>query len=444
MKLLITYLGVDIMNHKIFKTLLVLVVAMMTFFAEAETVTVDGIDWNYSVEDGKASVCHRYKNGYPYPSIPKSTSGAITIPSTLGGYPVTSIGKWAFEGCSSLTSVTIPDGVTSIGSSAFGGCSSLMRVTIPNSVTSIGDRALYGCRSLTNVTIPNGVTDIGSHAFQYCTSLTSVTIPNSVTSIGWSAFSGCSSLTSVTIPNSVQHIGICAFEECGELTFYTDNGNGSRLREMLELTYANIREIIEPEGDSLSWRLILVCASAIVLVVGGIFVWIVFRKKKNEGPIDKSDCSIEVANVSDTVEELNENVCPQKGKWWIPSGRATRSMWWLSRLVLVFSLILGVIALSSIRESYFENMLFIFSIIIICITVYMCIIVDIKRLHDMNLSGWTLLLVYFLQLMLLLVQHLVYIPFLVLIVDLYFLIVFGFLDGIRGPNRYGEDPKDRV
>ena len=124
---------------------------------------------------------------------------------------MTSIGSYAFEYCTGLTSVTIPNSVTSIGDGAFAGCSSLTSVTIPNSVTSIGRSAFFGCTGLTSVTIPNSVTDIGVCAFLDCSSLTSVTIGNSVTSIGDYAFADCTSLTSVTIPNSVTSIGSSVF-----------------------------------------------------------------------------------------------------------------------------------------------------------------------------------------------------------------------------------------
>ncbi|MBO7457972.1 MAG: leucine-rich repeat domain-containing protein [Paludibacteraceae bacterium] len=145
---------------------------------------------------------------------------SVTIPNS-----VKSIGEGAFSDCSGLTSVTIPNSVTSIGIGAFSGCSGLTSVTIPNSVTSIGEHAFSSCKGLTSVEIPNSVTSIGEYAFSYCRGLTSVTIPNSVTSIGDNAFYNCSGLTSVTIPNSVTSIGECAFTGCSGLTSVTIGNN---------------------------------------------------------------------------------------------------------------------------------------------------------------------------------------------------------------------------
>ena len=133
---------------------------------------------------------------------------------------VTSIGNFAFMGCSGLTSLTIPNSVTSIGNYAFYNCSGLTSLAIPNGVTSIGNYTFYGCKGLTSLTIPNSVTSIGNSAFYLCSGLTSLTIPNGVTSIGDYAFAG-SGLTLLTIPNSVTSIGISAFQNCDGLTSLT-------------------------------------------------------------------------------------------------------------------------------------------------------------------------------------------------------------------------------
>ena len=203
-------------------------------------------DYTYTVAGSNATI-----TGYA------GLGGAIVIPATLGGYPVTNIGDMAFYNCTALTSVTIPNSVTTIGTQAFQDCRALTSVTIPNSVTSIGDSAFYGCSSLTGVTIPDSVTSIGDYAFSSCTALTTFTveagnssyssgtdgvlfnkattslvqypggkqgayvIPNSITSIGNYAFQACTGLTSVTIPNSVTTIGDWAFYNCTALTSVT-------------------------------------------------------------------------------------------------------------------------------------------------------------------------------------------------------------------------------
>ena len=155
----------------------------------------------------------------------KNASGELVIPSSYNGKPVISIGSYAFNSCSSLSSVTIPDSVTSIGRFAFGYCSSLTSVTIPDSVTSIGQDAFWDCSNLMSVKIPDSVTSIENMAFRNCSNLTSVIIGNKVTSIGRWAFRDCRNLTNVTIPDSVTQIGSWAFSGCSSLKSITFEGN---------------------------------------------------------------------------------------------------------------------------------------------------------------------------------------------------------------------------
>ena len=157
-------------------------------------------------------------NSYSFAGSRAPIEGVFIVPETYNNKPVTQISSHAFAHCSSLNSVTIPDGVRSIGWYAFEDCSSLTNITIPGSVTSIGAYAFYNCGSLTSVTIPDGVTSICAYAFSNCDSLTSVTIPDGVTSIGEGAFAYCSGLTNITIPKSVTSIDRYAFSDCSGLT----------------------------------------------------------------------------------------------------------------------------------------------------------------------------------------------------------------------------------
>lgn len=165
-------------------------------------------------------------------------SGNISIPDkvhyvwTDNGYvthddilTVTSIGNSAFQDCSGLTGVVIPNSVTTIMGAAFSGCAGLTSIVIPNSVTSIEYSTFSGCTGLMSCQIGNSVTTIGEGAFKECTALTDITIPNSVIIIGNSAFSYCSSLQSCAIGNSVTSIGDYAFNECGKLASVS-MGNG--------------------------------------------------------------------------------------------------------------------------------------------------------------------------------------------------------------------------
>ena len=203
-------------------TLLLLLLLFSSSSALAYDCEVDGIYYNLNTTDKTASVTSDGNRSY---------SGGVVIPETIAyndiTYPVTSIGSYAFGGCSGLTSVTIPNSVTTIDYKAFANCSGLTSVTIPNSVTAIGGWAFINCIRLSSVSfnaekcIKMGYRkDMQGVYFVFagCTSLTTLTIGDKVTTIPSNAFSKCSALTSVTIGKSVTSIGSYAFYDCPRLT----------------------------------------------------------------------------------------------------------------------------------------------------------------------------------------------------------------------------------
>ena len=219
-------------------------------------------DKTYAATYGKLTYEVKNDGTIEITNCDRSASGALTIPSTIDGKKVMSIGNYAFDRCKSLTNITIPNSVTSIGICAFYECDSLTSITIPNGVTSIEYSAFYGCSSLTNITIPEGVTSIGSEAFYNCSSLTSITIPNGVTSIGDYAFEGCSSLTSITIPEGVTSIGDFVFRECFSLTSITIPDSVTSIGEWAFLGCSSLTNITIPNSvTSIGDRAFYNCSS---------------------------------------------------------------------------------------------------------------------------------------------------------------------------------------
>lgn len=238
--------------------LLVILLCMFSTKGLAHDIEVannDGVTIYYNYTNNKTELSVTYK-GTQVSS--KVYSGDVIIPESViyndRTYRVTSIGRFAFNGCKELTSVDIPNSVTSIEESAFAYCTSLSSTIMPNYLTSIGKSAFVGCSTLTSITIPSSTTSIGDTPFSDCSSLNSIivdpannryksesgvlfnksgillicypagkpekkyVIPNSVKNIGPFAFDGCASLTSVDIPNSVISIREYAFSRCTGLT----------------------------------------------------------------------------------------------------------------------------------------------------------------------------------------------------------------------------------
>ena len=183
------------------------------------------------------------------------------IPNT-----VTSIGDWAFEGRTSLASITIPDSVTHLGLGAFAYSGSLTSVTIPDSVTSFSDCVFYGCTSLESVIIPDTVTFITDSMFGGCTSLENITIGSSVKLIESFAFVNCTSLASITIPDSVTRIKAYAFYHCQQLSdvYYSgseedwkkiqieSNGNDCLTSSNMHYNYTYVKDEVYKDNSILT------------------------------------------------------------------------------------------------------------------------------------------------------------------------------------------------
>jgi hypothetical protein len=157
---------------------------------------------------------------YSVAGIGTCTDTKIVIPPIYNGKPVRNIGANAFESCTSITSVTIPDSVTAIGQYAFSGCASITNIIMHDSVTTISNYAFQNCINLIGVIIGNGVKAIGRSSFIGCEKLVSVVLPNSVTTINHYAFQKCIALESIVIPDSVKNIGTSVFYNCPNLTIY--------------------------------------------------------------------------------------------------------------------------------------------------------------------------------------------------------------------------------
>lgn len=181
----------------------------------------------YTFNGDGSTVRVTFKGGSPSEQTDEY-EGKVTIPSevTFDGktYIVTEIGSSAFESCSKITAVTMPETITRIGSSAFSGCSAIKTLTIPKSVAYIGESAFKSCSGMEYISLPDSITLLHNSLFESCRQLASILIPATVREIGSNTFYGCQKLESITLPAAVETIGEQAFGDCSMLEQLTMEG----------------------------------------------------------------------------------------------------------------------------------------------------------------------------------------------------------------------------
>ncbi len=170
--------------------------------------------FGYNIYNGEAHIAKYTGNG-----------GKVTIPSTLGGYPVTKVNMTGFG---IITNLIIPDCVETIYLPQGQSLSALQSITFGNGISTIEYGLFQGCSKLKNVTFGNGLRIIEEKAFYNCDAIISIQIPEGVISIGVRAFMGCNNLNTVFIPASVQDIGNFAFSNCNNVTAFNVDINNSR------------------------------------------------------------------------------------------------------------------------------------------------------------------------------------------------------------------------
>lgn len=182
----------------------------------------NGFDWTYSLYSdgtigiGDGEISHFNVSYY---------NGRIVIPSRIDGYNVVSICANAFNSCTNITEVVIPEGVTSIGDEAFNDCWKLESVQMPDGLKSVGYGAFADCRKLTTVHLPQSLVAVSQNMFIDCEKLREVSFGSSVRSVGERAFRCCESLGKIVVPKGVTSIGSYAFDECTALSDVEIMGN---------------------------------------------------------------------------------------------------------------------------------------------------------------------------------------------------------------------------
>lgn len=244
--------------------------------------TAEGVDMEFYVSDAAGKKCRVGRGNTANKAIDVSTSGTITIPSSVNGYEVTGINEYAFYGCDKLTGIVVPEGVTDILFAAFAGCESLTQIALPNSLAHLSNYVFYNCSSLSEVFIPKNVKNIEDWLFAgscgvrkltvdadnpYFYSMNNCilvdynadgetvgivgfacagsTIPTDakVKQIGQCSFEEVSGIKEIQIPDNITAIGQEAFCTCSDLETVTIGRNVSLIQPFAFCDNKKLREV---------------------------------------------------------------------------------------------------------------------------------------------------------------------------------------------------------
>ena len=243
----------------------IIMLATMTIGAVfAATEEYGGMTYTYEVSGGKATITKA--EGY---------EKTVIIPSTLGGYTVTTLKGGAFQNNTTVQRITIPETVTTLtyyyssgDHGVFQACNSLNTCNIPSGVTTIPEDCFGGCTRLHGVVLPTGLKSIGNGAFANCSSLDKIEFPESLMSIGYSAFSGCTSLKEAILPDSVTSLGSGAFRDCSSLVKVHLSSNLKTIKDWMFGDCSNLLEVNIPSGTTfIDYNAFMDCSSLYELIV---------------------------------------------------------------------------------------------------------------------------------------------------------------------------------
>lgn len=290
--------------------LLILLMSMMSLTVTAHDIAVensDGVTIYYNWINNNTELSVTSGDGYsgnvvipPMVSYRGATysvteigEGAFSDCTTLASismpYSLKSIGDWAFN-CSSISSVSIPEGITILRRRVFNSCQNLTSIVFPSSLKTIDEYAFAGCSSLSTINLPDNLEALGKECFSYCPSIKNVRIPASVNNIGEGVFLNSNDLETVTVQNAnPADIASNTFANCNNTTLYVPKG--CRNSYLNEYFWKDFKEIIETDYEYTG-----TIYSDGDIRPNGTFTWIVSGVRMKFRIVDEEAKTVEVGN----------------------------------------------------------------------------------------------------------------------------------------------------